>query len=50
MGFLSAAAIHGRDYQLVTGTAILAAVVVVLGNLVTDVTYWFADPRTRIDA
>ena len=39
--------IAARDYFVVTGTAIVSAIMVVLGNLVADVLYWVADPRTR---
>ena len=39
--------IVARDYFVVTGTAIVSAIMVVLGNLVADVLYWVADPRTR---
>jgi len=32
---------------LVTGMAIVAAVMVVVGNLLADILYRLADPRTR---
>ena len=47
MGRLSVNAVFRRDYPLVTGAAILAATMVVVGNLVADVLYRVADPRTR---
>jgi peptide/nickel transport system permease protein len=47
MGKLTVDAIEARDYAVVSGTAILAAVLVVLGNLVADVLYRLLDPRTR---
>jgi len=47
MGALSAGAILSRDYPLVTGTAIVAALLVIAGNLLADLAYRVADPRTR---
>jgi len=47
MGKLTVDAIHGRDYFVVTGAAVLAAVMVVLGNLLADILYRVLDPRTR---
>ncbi len=43
-------AIESRDYPVVTGGAIVTATMVVLGNLLADVLYWVADPRTRPEA
>ena len=40
-------AITRRDYPMVTGAAILAAAMVVLGNLLADVAARVADPRLR---
>jgi peptide/nickel transport system permease protein len=47
MGRLLMRAISARDYHVVTGTGIIAAVMVVLGNLMADALYRWADPRTR---
>ncbi len=47
MGKLAVDAINGRDYSVVTGIAIVAAAMVVLGNLVADLLYRVVDPRTR---
>jgi peptide/nickel transport system permease protein len=47
MGWVAVDAIAKRDYQVVTGAAILAAVMVVVGNLVADLLTQIADPRTR---
>jgi peptide/nickel transport system permease protein len=47
MGKLSADAVLRRDYPLVLGATVLAAVMVVLGNLLADIAYRIADPRTR---
>lgn len=47
MGKLAVDAINGRDYFVVTGIAIVAAAMVVLGNLIADLLYRVVDPRTR---
>jgi peptide/nickel transport system permease protein len=47
MGRLAAEAIGRRDYPIVTAAAILAAVMVVLGNLLADLAARLADPRLR---
>jgi peptide/nickel transport system permease protein len=47
IGMLAANAIADRDYDLVTATVILGAVLVVLGNLVADALHAAFDPRVR---
>lgn len=47
MGKLTVDAVLRRDYPLVLGATVLASIVVVLGNLLADVAYRIADPRTR---
>ncbi len=47
MGELAVSRIFQRDYQVVTGAAILAAAMVVVGNLAADLLTHVADPRTR---
>jgi peptide/nickel transport system permease protein len=47
MGRLAVTAIAARDYDVVTGIAIVGAVMVVLGNLVADLLYRAVDPRTE---
>ena len=47
MGRLAAEAIGRRDYPIVTAAAILAAIMVVVGNLLADVAVRVADPRLR---
>lgn len=50
MGRLAADAILRRDYPLVAGTAMLAATMVVLGNVLADLAARAADPRTGAPA
>jgi peptide/nickel transport system permease protein len=47
MGKLTVDAIQARDYAVVTGATILAATLVVAGNLLADLLYRALDPRTR---
>ena len=48
MGLLSLAAIEQRDYPVLMGLTFVTATLVLLGNLVADILYGFADPRIRI--
>jgi len=50
MGRLAYDAILSRDYPLVTATALVASVVVVVGNLLADILLGVADPRLRVRA
>ncbi len=50
LGNLAVDAFRSRDYPLVTGMAIVAAAMVVIGNLVADLLYRVADPRSRQEA
>jgi len=47
MGRLAVDAISTRDYYVVTGTTIVSATMVVVGNLMADILYRMADPRTQ---
>ena len=48
MGRVAIDAIWARDYPVIMGTTLLAAVMVVLGNLLADLLYGLADPRVRL--
>jgi peptide/nickel transport system permease protein len=45
MGLLAVDAIGARDYPIILATSMIAAVLVVLGNLLADLTYALVDPR-----
>jgi len=45
MGLLAVEAIGARDYPVILATSMIAAVLVVVGNLLADVTYALVDPR-----
>ena len=47
LGLLAADAIHTRDYFLVTATVIVGSIVVVIGNLMSDLLQMALDPRVR---
>jgi peptide/nickel transport system permease protein len=49
IGRVSVSAIMNRDVPLLQGSVILTVVLVVLGNLLADVSYAFLDPRIRYD-
>ena len=49
MGLLAVEAIGARDYPIILATSMIAAVLVVLGNLLADVTYAVIDPRVSLD-
>jgi peptide/nickel transport system permease protein len=47
MGSVAVEAFAGRDYQLVAGTTVAGAVLVVAGSIVADLLHAVADPRVR---
>lgn len=47
MGLLAYNAVLRRDYTLVLGILVVAAIVVVVMNLLTDLAYYWLDPRIR---
>lgn len=49
MGLLALEAVSGRDYPVILATGMTAAVLVILGNLLADVTYTLVDPRVSYE-
>lgn len=49
MGYVTVNAIDQRDYPLVMAGVLVGTAMVVLGNLVADLAYAYADPRLRVD-
>ena len=49
MGSLSVSATNQRDYPLLMGCVSVAAFMVLISNLITDIAYAFVDPRIRYD-
>jgi peptide/nickel transport system permease protein len=49
MGRLAVDAAFARDYPVVMGLVLVAAALIILGNLVSDILYGVADPRIRLE-
>ena len=49
LGFQLINAITQRDYPIVQGLVVLAAVIYAFMNLVVDVLYTYIDPRVRLE-
>jgi peptide/nickel transport system permease protein len=49
MGALAVDAVGARDYPVIMATSMIAAVLVVAGNLLADVLYAVVDPRVSFD-
>jgi len=47
MGTMLVRAVHGRDYPLVQATILIFSAVLVLSNLVVDISYAFINPRIQ---
>lgn len=47
-GFYMYQAIGGRDYPLALGFFLMLLMIVILGNLIMDLTYQFIDPRVKM--
>ncbi|MGB5052359.1 MAG: ABC transporter permease, partial [Caldilineaceae bacterium] len=47
MGILYLDGVETRDYPLIMGMVLISAVLIVISNLITDLTYAIADPRIR---
>jgi len=48
MGRLAIDAAFARDYPVVMGLVLVASVLIILGNIISDVLYGVADPRIRL--
>ncbi len=48
-GKLMLQALHQRDYTIVSGINMVVATVVVVSNLLVDLSYAYLDPRVRYD-
>ena len=48
MGYLFIQSITARDYPVIMGTTLFYAFLVVVGNMVVDITYGLVDPRIRV--
>lgn len=48
LGLMTMSAISNRDYPVIMGVCLLSAVVVLVGNLVTDILYALVDPTIQL--
>lgn len=48
MGLLAYESILRRDNQLILGILLMSAILVIIGNLLTDIAYRLVDPRVRL--
>jgi peptide/nickel transport system permease protein len=48
VGRLMVTAVSGRDFPVVQGITLMVAVVVLVVNLLVDITYAYVDPRIRL--
>ena len=48
LGLMTMSALTGRDCPVIMGVCLLSAVVVLLGNLLTDILYAVVDPTIRM--
>ncbi len=48
-GMLSYQALMDKDYSLIMGTLLLSSILIVVGNLLSDILVAFIDPRIRFD-
>jgi len=49
IGLLYITAVNQRDHPMIMGLALVSSIVVLASNLLTDITYAFADPRIRYE-
>ena len=48
LGLLTMAAIMNRDYPVIMGVSLLSGIIVLLGNLLTDILYALVDPTIQL--
>jgi ABC-type dipeptide/oligopeptide/nickel transport system permease component len=49
MGKHFVTSVGNRDYQVITSVTLIFAVILVMANLLVDITYAWLDPRIRYD-
>lgn len=48
LGTTAMNALYNRDYNLIMGTTMLSCLLLILGNLLADICYAYADPRIKV--
>jgi oligopeptide transport system permease protein len=49
MGRFFITAVNNRDYDLILGTTLVFAILLIIANTLVDITYQFLDPRMRVE-
>ncbi|MGQ9631128.1 MAG: ABC transporter permease [bacterium] len=49
LGRLGVGAVFRRDYPILMGTILISAILVMIGNLLADISYAYLDPRIRFE-
>ena len=49
LGLMTMSAILSRDFPVIMGVSLLAAIAVLMANIITDILYAIADPTIRYD-
>ena len=49
LGQMGVQSVLGHDFPMVMGFNLVIATIVILSNLITDISYAFLDPRIRFD-
>ena len=49
MGRFFITAVGNRDYDLILGTTLVFAVLLIIANTTVDIAYQFLDPRMRVE-
>ena len=48
-GLLSFQALVDKDYSLIMGTLLVSSVLIIVGNVVSDILVAYVDPRIKFD-
>ena len=48
MGYVATQALFAKEYAVVQGVVLIISIVVVLSNLIVDISYGYLDPRVRV--
>ena len=49
IGMLGLQALLDRDYNIIMGNLVISIIIVLIGNLISDLTYAMIDPRVRLN-
>ncbi len=49
LGLFGYSAVMNRDYPVLMGLVLITATMIIIGNLVADISYALVDPRVRLE-